>query len=976
MEVLVFLGVIVCFVLIFVLFDRTGRLEYRIRQLEKQGTGQKPPLPAQTNPQAEPALAANKPAGEAVPFYDGCLPPDTSVKTARVTPSAKKPAPAQSAPAQTAAAPAEEPVFTFEPAEKTPSKFWAYWENFTTAKLFSWIGGFTLFLGVVFFIKYSVENDLISPAMRVLLGASFGCCLLAAGLFIQKKNLKVTADTLSGCGLAVLYAVVFSAHAFYNLIGANTTFLLMALVSLSSFAVAVWKHAKYVGFLAEIIAFLTPFLLSSGGDHTVFFFTYVAFVNAAAAAAALKRNWNGLLIGAAAFTALCQGAFMLSGVTAQNAGAFCLFAALYGAGAVFAAVWHKNRLSQNARQVLGFYLAANLIFVFAGVVYFGNGLANALQFLALGLWTNILLSFLMYTDRQLHAAAFLTGKTLVFLALLSWTQQLTNAALYPLEMGAFAAFAAVNAGADFLLYKKRGTQPGALAALFPAVLMLPLLFQITELGFAAFLYCTLVMAVLLSFSALFALLSGKPKTALFACALFILALLYCADGYTDWGGLTLDGSWALLLGLSLIPTLFTFGAVCFLRKSVPTDDAKANLTVFISALMPYILILAAGTRAGVSMHLVLGFTLLLNALCGFFVYLYKNGKPLLAALAGSALVQGAFYLARVAPADAPETAAAFMAWTTAIFAFFALYPFVFKKRFLNDICAWAACALAGIPAVWLIYATLKTYYQLANPGLLPLGFALLYLAGINAVYFWQPLKDGIQKTRLAWLGGAALFFVTLIFPLQFSKAWLTVSWALEGAALIYLNRYLPHKGLTRTGFWLLVLVFIRLVFNPAIADYYASTSKIFNWYLYAFGVCGAAMLLGARWWKPEAETGFIRRLQILGAITLFALLNIEIAHWFSAPGTLSFDVFGDFASAIAYTVGWTVFGGVLLLVGLGKKTNGAARAGTVLICVALLKLFASDIWALGGLYRVFGLFGVAIVLMLVSFAYQRFKHQA
>ena len=202
MDVLGFLGVIVCIVLVFVLFDRIGRLEYRLRQLEKQGSAPKTTLASP--PDSAPASADNAARTEtkdSVPFYDGCLPPDVPAQAARVAPSS----PAQTAAPQTPPNTVQEPVFTFEPAEKTPSKFWAYWENFTAAKLFSWIGGFTLFLGVIFFIKYSIENELISPAMRILLSASFGCALLAAGLFIQKKSLKVTADTLSGCGLAVLH---------------------------------------------------------------------------------------------------------------------------------------------------------------------------------------------------------------------------------------------------------------------------------------------------------------------------------------------------------------------------------------------------------------------------------------------------------------------------------------------------------------------------------------------------------------------------------------------------------------------------------------------------------------------------------------------------------------------------------------------------------------------------------------------------
>jgi uncharacterized membrane protein len=43
-----------------------------------------------------------------------------------------------------------------------------------------------------------------------------------------------------------------------------------------------------------------------------------------------------------------------------------------------------------------------------------------------------------------------------------------------------------------------------------------------------------------------------------------------------------------------------------------------------------------------------------------------------------------------------------------------------------------------------------------------------------------------------------------------------------------------------------------------------------------------------------------------------------------------------------------------------------------LLVFTLLKLFLHDLWRLGGLYRIGSLVGMALVLMVVSFIYQRF----
>src|SRR5262245_42849289 len=62
-----------------------------------------------------------------------------------------------------------------------PAKPAIDWEAFMGVKLFAWIGGFVLFLGVVFLVKYSFENKLITPSMQIALGGLIGLALILAG---------------------------------------------------------------------------------------------------------------------------------------------------------------------------------------------------------------------------------------------------------------------------------------------------------------------------------------------------------------------------------------------------------------------------------------------------------------------------------------------------------------------------------------------------------------------------------------------------------------------------------------------------------------------------------------------------------------------------------------------------------------------------------------------------------------------------
>lgn len=254
-------------------------------------------------------------------------------------------------------------------------------------------------------------------------------------------------------------------------------------------------------------------------------------------------------------------------------------------------------------------------------------------------------------------------------------------------------------------------------------------------------------------------------------------------------------------------------------------------------------------------------------------------------------------------------------------------------------------------------------------------FAVVYAAAVYVTARWQPLQEGAQRVRLSWLGGVGLFFLTAFFPLQFSGHWVDMAWALEGAALVWLNRLLNHKGLSRSAFALLILVFLRVLFgqtfNLPAGDGFA---RLLNHYWAVFGIAGASMMYAAKAWLPSEETRFSGVLKVMGSVLFFVLMHIEIAVWFTPqPGPLQLEMFGSFQAAIAYTVGWTVFGAVCLFVGFGKKGSGATRVGLALITCALLKLFFCDIWALGGGYRIVGLFGISLVLIGVSFAFQMLR---
>jgi uncharacterized membrane protein len=104
---------------------------------------------------------------------------------------------------------------------------------------------------------------------------------------------------------------------------------------------------------------------------------------------------------------------------------------------------------------------------------------------------------------------------------------------------------------------------------------------------------------------------------------------------------------------------------------------------------------------------------------------------------------------------------------------------------------------------------------------------------------------------------------------------------------------------------------------------------------------------------------------------LFWLLNIEIAHWFHTGRFLSFDFTGQVAQALTYTLAWGLFAFCTMGLGLRLQKSAVSKVGVGVMSLALLKFFLSDIWQLQAIYRILGLFGLAVMLIAASLWYQK-----
>ena len=70
---------------------------------------------------------------------------------------------------------------------------------------------------------------------------------------------------------------------------------------------------------------------------------------------------------------------------------------------------------------------------------------------------------------------------------------------------------------------------------------------------------------------------------------------------------------------------------------------------------------------------------------------------------------------------------------------------------------------------------------------------------------------------------------------------------------------------------------------------------------------------------------------------------------------------------------WLVFSIVLMVLGLWKRTRLLRIVAIALFGITILKIFIYDLSFLETLYRIFSFIGLGVILLAVSYLYQRYK---
>jgi len=771
----------------------------------------------------------------------------------------------------------------------------------------------------------------------------------------------------------------------------------MVLVTATGFFLAVRLNALVVAILGMLGGFLTPILINTNQDNPFGLFGYIAILDVGLIVVALNRRWHFLTALAALGTAFMQigwaDKFLESEKYFEGNKILIALAVLLGFNVLYlAANWFARRRDQSNGWLAGGSLGLAAVALAFTAFFF--------TFPPLAQRPVLLFSFVFLIDLAVTALTWLDKKTsaaqptaglAAFGLLAIWTAGYLNNHLLNAALAFYFIFALFHSALPAFLQRRRGMTTGASVQLnhfFPPLALLLVLvpiFKLDELSFTVWPFVLLVDLLAIALAAL---------TATLIPVLIVLLLTLAATGALIFkipSDLTGMPTSFYLLGAFAV--FFVIASVWLVRKVRPNalksglkmsgdisaPETLAALLPASSAVLPFLLLIMATLRLPlVNPSPVFGLALLLVVLLLGLTKIFSMEIMPLVGLAGVFALECAWHFDHFGHTLGLVTPTVPLTWYLVFLCVFVVFPFLFLKKFADKTPPWAAAALAGPAQFLLIYRLVKVAWPNPAMGLLPAAFAIPALVSLVVVLKKIPAENKSRLSQLAWFGGVALFFVTLIFPIQFDKQWITIGWALEGAALLWLFHRVPHPGLRLTGFGLLVAAFARLALNPAVLEYHQrSATPIFNWYLYTYGIATVCLFVGTKLIAPPRNVILKANLQpilaTLGTVLAFLLMNIEIADYFSKPGTtLAFEFGGDLQSSMTYTISWALFALVMIVVGIVKKIPAARYAAIALLCVTLVKLFFHDLAHLNQLYRIGAFIGVAAILWLAAFAYQKF----
>ncbi len=231
----------------------------------------------------------------------------------------------------------------------------------------------------------------------------------------------------------------------------------------------------------------------------------------------------------------------------------------------------------------------------------------------------------------------------------------------------------------------------------------------------------------------------------------------------------------------------------------------------------------------------------------------------------------------------------------------------------------------------------------------------------------------------------AIGFFTIAIALALHGHWITIGWLLEGVVLLRLAVRLHTREMRVLGVCALLLGLVSLAFNVSETASTVVLNARFATFLVAIASFAATAWLARKAVEETAGTagpaGDLLSWRSIGLVSgplanvlVLLAVGFEIdTYWWSGPRPASARAFADRQMYTQFTYSaWALFfGAVLLAAGFWRRLARVRWQALVLIALGIGKVFLIDTSQLSQGYRIVSFVGLGVLLLAVSFAYQK-----
>jgi uncharacterized membrane protein len=319
-------------------------------------------------------------------------------------------------------------------------------------------------------------------------------------------------------------------------------------------------------------------------------------------------------------------------------------------------------------------------------------------------------------------------------------------------------------------------------------------------------------------------------------------------------------------------------------------------------------------------------------------------------------------------------------FASAFFAIFAIAPILMLRQEHGG--GTMPLALAFLNAITFF---LQAYAMISEVSTTDMAWFSLALAAVYlALNASRPRSHQAGESNLKLMHLAlAIGLVTVAIPIRLESHWITIGWFIESAVLLWLGQRIKSDLLNLFALTALVLGVARLLCY----DNFAPTTLLLNMrmavYVMAIAALGFVAHQASKSQRELAKTIGAVAIVALNALALVALsyeihdyYNRQIASGLPAPAFWAAEHWSqvraiEIARGFTYSALFMAYGAMLMIVGFLRNSEFVRWQALVLIAATIVKVFIYDVWQLDRVYRILSFIVLGILLMTISFAYQR-----